>query len=252
VWNTQELSNMMMDYALARSADAQRIVNVVRDHGAWNPPVISYFLDGGLPTEGSEATVLGNLLISDLMENADTKAQSAIKFLNNVTPQRLEREKEWQRMGLRRAVTVLHDYQRNNDVEALRLHMKYSPSSIGNGTSSRRLPLQSLISDLRSIGHKDIESFINEGMIQRVSEMTDALMFDGDMFQSDPSSTVDIEKALRIATAVGSPTVKDYINASYSRTLEMAFIFKTTDHKKLLDLIEERAKHHEALGTGVL
>lgn len=257
-WTLEELTPELAAFAMERAADADRIVRIIMDRNTWQPEGINYYLDGTLPSEGPEAVVLGNALITELCTNAEKKLELAlapggfIKHMDEAETRKLVNS------HYRSSLGRLAAYQRSGDTEALKLNARLIPSSLGTDHGYHQKSLETTVQALRDIGHNDLENTIDFPMVNRVGSMNSALAID----EFDKESTLyserrsidqqmKIELALRGAAALGSPEVATYISDDYQRAMNLAVQYNVTTHLELLAVIEERLEHG-ALGNGVL
>lgn len=247
-----ELTPAMIDFAIERAADVDRIVEIILTEHLWQPEALRYRLDGKL-TATTAAEELAYPMIIAAVDAAPDRASG----LNHMVMKGTLTETEVAAVTTGHTNSIigrLAEKVQGNDLDALRSHASiirdYGVESVAFYTNT----LDTIIKDLRNFGQTDL-TVINNEMLPRVGKMISTLNMNfRDKNTPLPENSKHREEycsALRTVAAIGSKAVQQYIGADPKRTITLAVRHEATTHDALISVIEEAASHG-ALAEGFI
>lgn len=247
-----ELAPRMIDFAIDRAADVDRIVEIILTENLWHPEALRYRLDGKL-TPTTESEELAYPMITKVCDAAPTK-------LNDYTTTHVKTNKltAMDVLAINTSHTNSHIFALtektySNDLESLHAHATLITDYKSNGTAFNANTLDLIINDLRAAGEP--VSGIDKEMLHRVGRMistTSANSVSRNAVLSKRSKHwTEYCAALRTATAIGTKAVQEYIEADPKRTIALAVRHEALTHESLISVLEEVVSHG-ALSDGFL
>lgn len=248
-----ELTPTMIDFAIERAADVDRIVGIILTEHLWQPEALRYRLDGKL-TATTTAEELAYPMIIKACDSSPVRLELLTEkyvVTNQLTAEKvLTTNTTHTNSIIFKLVEKIH----SNDLESLQAHAALITDHCSVNASFDSNTLDAIINDQRKLGQVDITA-IDREMLYRVGKMISMINLNS---RTNDAAIPKKNKhwseycaALRTVAAIGTEAVQRYIGDDFKRTIILTVQHEATTHKALISVIEEAASHG-ALADGFI